>query len=267
MSTNENVTPTPETEPNAAVKALMMQQQNEVAMQQDVPLGFEDLNNEDVIIPRIKIIQALSPERKAKEADEGDLLNSLTKEQLNGKTFVPVFMFKPNICWIDRDLGGGIECRSFDGRIGIENETGKQLACVNCRRNEFDNSKQGKEAQPECTKYMDFFGFIEGTRAPIVLSFSKTCYNEGRAMVSLAKTTMQNMWNYGYKIDTKEMTKNDNSWYIVKATMGLQTSDEDRAFGMMLYKSFKSRTDILSKVDTTQDGPIVDDTPADASEY
>ena len=84
-------------------------------------------------------------------------------------------------------------------------------------------------------------------------------------MVSLAKTTMQNMWNYGYKIESKEITKDNNSWYVIKASMDLPTSDEDRAFGLMLYKSFKSRTDILNKVDVSEDAQIV--TPPDGTEY
>jgi len=51
-------------------------------------------------------------------------------------------MFKPNICWIDRDEGGGIACRSFDGRIGMPSDNEPQIACAKCRKNEFDNTKE-----------------------------------------------------------------------------------------------------------------------------
>ena len=57
----------------------------ELAEQQKVPMGFEDEDAGDMIIPRIKVIQTLSPERKDKLAEEGDIINSLTKEKLNGK--------------------------------------------------------------------------------------------------------------------------------------------------------------------------------------
>ena len=72
-----------------------------------MPMGFEDEEAGDVIIPRVKVIQALSPERKDKIADEGDIINSLTKEKLNDKTFVPVFKFNNNVWWRDRSEGGG----------------------------------------------------------------------------------------------------------------------------------------------------------------
>ena len=60
------------------------------------PMGFEDEEAGDVIIPRVKVIQTLSPERKEKQADEGDIINSLTKEKLNGKVFIPAFKFNNN---------------------------------------------------------------------------------------------------------------------------------------------------------------------------
>ena len=59
--------------------ALAAQQTGELANQTEAPMGFEDEEAGDMIIPRIKVIQTLSPERKDKLADEGDIINSLTK--------------------------------------------------------------------------------------------------------------------------------------------------------------------------------------------
>ena len=52
--------------------------------------GFEETKAEDIIVPRIKVINALSPERQDKVAEEGDILNSLTQEKLNGRKFIPI---------------------------------------------------------------------------------------------------------------------------------------------------------------------------------
>jgi hypothetical protein len=215
----------------------------------DRPLGFEDDNEGDMIIPRIKVVNALSPERKDKLADEGDIINSLTVEKLNGKVFIPVFKFNSNIEWKDRADGGGIRCHAKDGKRGFESD-GTSKMCVQCRRNEFDNSKTGREAIPKCTKYINFFGFIQGERMPIILSFSKTNYNEGRKLYSLARVSMQNMWNHGYTLDSKLMAKGGNEWYnIVIAAAGV-TSDEDRAFGMELFKTFR-HSDLVYDLDDT----------------
>ena len=213
------------------------------------PLGFEDDNEDDMIIPRIKVVNALSPERKDKLADEGDIINSLTVEKLNGKVFIPVFKFNSNIEWKDRADGGGIHCHAKDGKRGFESD-GTSKMCAQCRRNEFDNSKTGREAIPKCTKYINFFGFIQGERMPIILSFSKTSYNEGRKLYSLARVSMQNMWNHGYTLDSKLMAKGGNEWYNIVVTAAGATSDEDRAFGTELFKSFR-HSDLVYDLDDT----------------
>ena len=223
----------------ATEEALVAQQNAELATQQESPMGFEDEDASDMIIPRVKVVQTLSPERKDKIAEEGDIINSLTKDKLNGKVFVPVFKFNNNIDWKDRADGGGIMCIARDGKVG-EKSDGSQVMCASCRRCEFDNTKQGKESLPKCTKYINFFGFFAGERMPIILSFAKTNYNEGKKLYSLAKVTMQNMWNYGYTLNEKLMAKNGNEWYIITATPAGASNEEDRVFALELYKTFRN---------------------------
>ena len=210
-----------------------------------MPMGFEDEEAGDVIIPRVKVIQALSPERKDKVADEGDIINSLTKEKLNDKTFVPVFKFNNNVWWRDRSEGGGINCIARDGKVGTRSDD-TQVMCAACKRCEFDNTKSGKDAIPTCTKYINFFGFFEGERMPIILSFSKTSYNEGKKLYSLAKVTMQNMFNYGYKLSAKLMSKGGNEWFVPVMTPVGPTSEEDRAFAASLYMMYRSEAQTMA---------------------
>lgn len=209
-----------------------------VTTQSTMPLGFEDEDAGDMIIPRVKMIQMLSPERKEKIADEGDIINSLTKDKLNGKKFIPVYKFNSNILWKDRSEGGGIDCHAKDGKVGTLSDGTTQM-CSICRKCEFNNAAQGKDALPTCTKYINFFGFIEGERIPLILSFSKTNFAEGKKLYSLAKVTMQNMWNYGYTLEAKTQAKNGNEWFIIQVAPGGATSEEDRAFGASLYQNFR----------------------------
>ena len=247
---------------------IMKKDPNELVMQADMPMGFEDEDTGDVIIPRVKVVQTLSPERKDKVAEEGDIINSLTKEKLNGKTFIPVFKFNNNVWWKDRSEGGGIKCMARDGRMGSMTD-GTTILCAQCRRCEFDNSKQGKEALPTCTKYINFFGFFEGERMPIILSFSKTCYNEGKKLYSLAKVTMQNMWNFGYKLNEKLMAKGGNEWYVPVMTAAGPTSEADREFALALFKAYRNNmSEVAYDMDEQSSGevaaPAVD---VNATEY
>lgn len=233
----------------------------------NVPMGFEDEEAGDIIIPRVKVIQTLSPERKDKVADEGDIINSLTKEKYNGKVFIPVFKFNNNIDWKDRADGGGIRCIARDGKVGEEIDGSRKL-CAQCRRCEFDNTKQGRDAAPKCTKYINFFGFFAGERMPIILSFAKTNFNEGKKLYSLAKVTMQNMWNHGYTLDNKKMAKNGNEWYIMVVNPAGPTSDEDRAFAVTLYQGYRTTIQQvamdLEDVSVNEAAPKVD---TDATEF
>lgn len=247
---------------------IMKKDPDELAVQNDMPMGFEDEDTGDVIIPRVKVVQTLSPECRAREADEGDIINSLTKEKLNGKVFIPVFKFNNNVWWRERSEGGGIKCIARDARVGQLSD-GTTIMCAQCRRCEFDNSKQGKEALPTCTKYINFFGFFEGERMPIILSFSKTCYNEGKKLYSLAKVTMQNMWNYGYKMTEKKMAKGGNEWFVPVMTAAGPTSDADREFALALYKAYRNNmNDVAYDMDEQSSGevaaPAVD---VNATEY
>ena len=218
---------------------VVKEETTEVANQTGMPLGFEDDDANDMIIPRVKVIQTLSPERKDKIANEGDIINSLTKDKLNGKVFIPVFKFNNNIWWRDRSDGGGIRCIARDGRLGTMSD-GTNLVCASCKRCEFDNTKQGKESLPTCTKYINFFGFFAGERMPIILSFAKTSYNEGKKLYSLAKVTMQNMWNYGYALNEKLQAKGGNEWFICVPTPAGATEESDREFGLSLYKMYRN---------------------------
>lgn len=247
--------------------AVVKQETQALATGSNVPMGFEDEEAGDMIIPRVKVIQTLSPERKDKIADEGDIINSLTKEKYNGKVFIPVFKFNNNIDWKDRADGGGIRCIARDGKVGEEIDGSRKL-CAQCRRCEFDNTKQGRDAAPKCTKYINFFGFFAGERMPIILSFAKTNFNEGKKLYSLAKVTMQNMWNHGYTLDNKKMAKNGNEWYIMVVNPAGPTSDEDRAFAATLYQGYRTTIQQvamdLEDVSVNEAAPKVD---TDATEF
>nr|DAF74768.1 MAG TPA: hypothetical protein [Caudoviricetes sp.] len=206
-------------------------------MDTGMPLGFEDDSAEDLIIPRIKVMQALSPEVQDQKATIGTIINSLTLENITDKVFVPVCKFNNNVLWRDRNAGGGIICRAADGKIGIM-EDGTQRYCAQCRKCEFDNTKKGREAIPTCTKYINFLGFFEDDPTPIILSFSKTNMAEGKQMYSMAKVARQNIWNFGYRLTVTKKSNNANSWFIIKPIANGATSNETRALGMDLYRQF-----------------------------
>ncbi len=231
---------------------LMKKEETAVTMYSEAPLGFGDNDADDIIIPRIKIAQALSPEVKDGSVKIGEIFNSLTTETLTDKIFVPVCKFNNNVLWRDRAEGGGIICRSADGKTG-QYEDGSILYCAQCRKCEFDNTKKGREAIPSCTKYINFLGFFANDYMPIILSFSKTNMSEGKKMYSMAKVTRQNIWNFGYTLASVERHKNGNDWFVIDPRNAGPTDAETRVIAKELFDQFAaSVTTIRYDMDETR---------------
>jgi hypothetical protein len=95
---------------------------------------------------------------------------------------------------------------------------------------------------------------------PIILSFAKTNYNEGKKLYSLAKVTMQNMWNFGYKLNSKRMAKNGNEWYNIEVSANGPTNDESRALGRTLFDNFRTSELNVDVEETTPTEASVDTT-------
>jgi hypothetical protein len=95
-----------------------------VLIQDDVPeylkaqmqnnRGSEKVTQDDLTIPRLEVLQALSPQLDEKEdkyiagAKQGQLINSVTNQVYGSEVFVvPVIFDKQWLVWKDRDQGGG----------------------------------------------------------------------------------------------------------------------------------------------------------------
>lgn len=109
--------------------------------------------------------------------------------------------------------------------------------CSQCGKNQFDNSKTGRAAQPQCTSYLNFLGFFEDSPMPVVLSFARTNYNEGRKMLSIAKSMRSAIWDYAYTIESRLVAKDRNKWYIMVPSMAGPTTPEQRKLAFDLYST------------------------------
>ena len=85
-------------------------------MQGKVGMGMERIDASDVEIPRIKLLQALSPEVAEGGKRQGTFLHTVTEEELgNELKVVIVYYDRSFILWRPRGSGGGILARAMDG--------------------------------------------------------------------------------------------------------------------------------------------------------
>jgi hypothetical protein len=96
---------------------VVTRQDNAVAFSQEVPdymkqgvaRGSEEVKSTDMVLPRLEIVQALSPIKESnEEAKEGYLFNSVTQEVIGDMAyFVPVYFRLEYLIWKDQNEGGG----------------------------------------------------------------------------------------------------------------------------------------------------------------
>lgn len=92
--------------------------------------GSEDVGMNDIILPRLDVLQALSPQIKKKDpkyiegAEQGQIFNTVSGEIYGDSlTFIPVKFAREFIIWQDRDSGGG-----FRGAFPTADEAEEALA-------------------------------------------------------------------------------------------------------------------------------------------
>jgi hypothetical protein len=101
---------------NAGLPATVGNAMPDWAKEYQGPLGTENIDTQDVNIPRLKLGQSMTPEVKDKLVNDGDMFHSITKEVIIalGTTgiIIPVAYQKEFILWRDRADGGGILARA-----------------------------------------------------------------------------------------------------------------------------------------------------------
>jgi hypothetical protein len=227
--------------------------------------GFEDEQQGDVIMPRAKVLQATSPELADDNLQElllraGDIVNSLTKEKLNG-VFIPIFKFNSKVLWIAKEAGGGMACRSFDGILGTVLDASKfgkynkdtkkwdilltevdlikkvdgidtvqKVQLVNsliipCAECPF--SKWNGDEPPICTAAMNFLSIFEGQSFPVVTSFTNTSHKYGKKLYSMAKMMGGDMFENKYRLKPVRTTNEKGTFFVMDVyPAGKPTVDE-----------------------------------------
>lgn len=155
--------------------------------------GSEAVDHNDLIIPRLEVVQSLSKVRKktASEyidgAEEGMLYNSVTRELYGHEVnIVPVFFVKEFLVWRDQKLGGG-----FGGAHASEEE-------AMARRAEMDNPNEW-----EVNLTHQHFCLIvkpDGTTEEAVISMAKSKLKVSKKFNSLIRLNGGDRFSRVYKL-------------------------------------------------------------------
>ena len=208
--------------------------------------GSEGVGMDDITIPRVDVLQALSPQRKKTNAEyiegaeEGMLFNTVTK-QLYGSNFlfVPVYFRKEYVIWKDRKEGGG-----FAGAFASEQEA--------------QNAMADQDLNPEIHQITDtgqHFGLLvddyESDNPKIeeaVISMSRSKMKVSRQLNTMIRMAGGDRFERAYTIASTESTNNngDEFWNISVKQMGYVSESVFKA-AETVYTSITSGTSDVSR--------------------
>lgn len=256
-------------------KDLVVKEENMFAIPEgDVMEGLENIDGGMLTIPRLKLVQATSPEVTNDEYRDfnlraGDVIDSISKEKVEG-TFIPVQILpSTNVLFVprtaegkaqlkavksditDEDLAqqGSMICTARDGKIGD-----RYGACSKCGLCNFKGN-----TKPMCQKAINVLVLLESGNVAMI-SFRDTSYKHGRNFVNILYQAAQRgerIQTGKYKLSPTKKTMGDKQWYELAITRA-GNAEQEQAYNA--YQTYINLKDTMIVSDTEDEG-VVDTTP------
>lgn len=209
--------------------------------QNSKPRGLENSTERtDLIIPRAKKIEAMSPEMQDPELlksgiHPGVIINSITKELLPEK-FIPVSYFKQWIRFNANKEGDRGWVDGYGPRDVIYNTQDK-----NDPRLVIDAAWDG-DLPPVTTTFLCFLALFEGQEIPVVVSFGGTNFKTGKTLLSLATFKGGDLFSNKYKLTTKKKQNDRGTWYVFDITFAGKADAAEYAKAETMWQTFSPST-------------------------
>lgn len=168
--------------------------------------GAQEIDKEDKMIPRLKLMQTNSPEVEIGAAKAGDFVNSLSGMTYGDRImFVPIVWWKSRIYWAPRDEGGML-CNARDGMNG--SNFGICMECMNK-----DWNKDSDEP-PKCTAIFNILASVGNEL--VALTFCNSNYKTGKQLINLFAYKKYDIFNFQYELYSFKTSNDKGKFYIQK---------------------------------------------------
>jgi hypothetical protein len=217
----------------------------------DVGMGNENLTSQDIAIPYIGILQALSPQctkgsaEYIKGAEPGFYFQNVNMIMWNPEEvplmIVPCAFDRVVNEWIPRDAGGGL--------VGVHPVNTPLL------RDAVPNEKgvltlpNGHQLVDTSTHYVLYLSPLSGKFEPAVVSMKSTALKKSRLWNSLLIQQVipgtekpAPRWLFKWEFKTAIETKNANSWYNFEIARGDVVDKATYMAAKKMYEGWKSGT-------------------------
>lgn len=198
--------------------------------------GMENISNEDILIPRVKVVYGLSKEMKdpelRKTLQQGMIINTNTKEEIKNPIFTVLHFFKtyakfnpmsPQAPGFNKDLAPGAT----------------EFVCFN--RNDVRINPAHLEwtdnNPPIVTEMRSFLVLFDGDDLPCVLSFYRSSARTGKELATEIFVPGQPAWNKKFKLYTEEKT-DKGVYYVLHVKSVGKATEEEKAKAKQMHAMF-----------------------------
>jgi len=217
-------------------------------IQKDAPArGSENVGTDDIVIPRLLLLQQLSPQLDKTDAlyiegaSAGDICNSLTGVNYGSDvTIVPIYFRKEYVVWKDRKKGGGF-CGTYATRADAE----RAIA-------ELEPPTADYAAEDTATQFVLVVN-ADGSLDQAMLTLSKTKLSFSRKLQSLIRLTEQDSFATKYSLATVAVSNDLGKFHNFTATSQGYVNEETYYAGEACYKAIVE-SDVKM---VPHDGPVV----------
>lgn len=223
-------------------------------MKKDAKDYKDNTSPEDLAIPRIKIIQSGSDERKKnnskyiEDAEEGDLINTLTQQiysSEDGLLFIPAIKRVVYLEWRSKEKGGGL--------VKNYGEDATTFLSINPDENGKKITKDGNEI----IKTYDFFGYVLNLEnkqiQQVVISMQKTQAKKAKNWNSIMRElttkdgTQLPIYAGVYKLTTVPESNDKGSWFNYKIELAGYTLGVPE-IGNVIYNKAKMFSETIKQI-------------------
>lgn len=223
------------------------------AIPQDLAMaGLEEVGREDLIIPRVRIIQPTSK----LEGDAGQFHFNLTGECRDSIHAVLLKMTKSRVCWDQDSLGADPLCASDDAKTPRGQYASIYAThCENCPM-----AQWGEEA-PKCRLMYNFLATdLEGDL--FIIGLGSTSVKHAKKILSVFTLKRKPLFSRSVNIASVQMSDERGKWYeIVITPNGSGRGFDWRPYAEMYqaYQKVMVTADTENPIDPAADEPEFED--------
>ena len=214
----------------------------------DEMYGFEGLEREDITLPRIKLMQALSDEVSNGNASPGEWLNTLSGQSYGTQfEFVPISVWKSRTLFAENRDDSPL-CRSTDGFLSVNGHR----CMTECPH---DNAWEWKDgAPPQCTLGYNYLILPVDDPFPATVTLDKSSFKTGKALNTLMMAARCPAWFWIYEFYSVRESNQKGSYFVAAVRKKIEdgkpvpTDEAMREMAEGFYRMMKS-----GRIDTDEE--------------